>query len=397
MTAPDETDDTLGRMVSEFQETVGRLQMSQQALSRLCLQAQQTAGDLESYNRQILASITSGVLNLTAAGVVTMANPAARRILRMAESAPLLGRTAAEVWGADAPLTRLVEETLAEPRNRSRLELRHRAADGAEVWIGLSISLLTGRNGSLAGVTLLMSDLTEVRRLRAELSLRQRLAAMGELTACIAHNFRNSLATIMGNASMLSKRLSGDERNQRAVESVLREVREMESGIRQLLEGLADENAVARPIDLVEVARNVVDGLMPEMERRNVRASVEMRGDVCPVEADSGAMGQLVANLVRNALQAMPEGGELSVRVERDGERILLLVADTGVGIPAEIANRIFEPFVSGRPGGSGLGLALVNGTARRYGGDVEVSNRPGGGTEIRVRFPLKREVSLGG
>lgn len=390
---------SLEEMVAEFHATVGALAESQAALSRLADRAHQTVGDLESYNRQILASISSGVVNFTAGGVCTLANPAARQILRLGPSSALLGRTASEIWGADSPLAHLVDETVADPRNRSRIELRLPAPGGSDIWVGLSVSVLPGRGNKARGVTLLLSDLTEVRRLRAELSLKQRLAAMGELTACIAHNFRNSLATILGYAAILRRRVEEQEPLRGPVDAIQREVREMERSIQHLLEGLSPEAPPGPPADAAEVVRGVVEGLRPEMEKRNIRLRLELGARVPPLRADPGALGQVVANLVQNALEAMPNGGDLTVGLESDepAREITLTVKDTGRGIPRDQAARVFEPFYSTRKGGSGLGLALVQGTVQRYGGRVELESFPGEGTVFRVRLPLEGGVTVGG
>lgn len=397
---------SLDEMVAEFHATVGALAESQVALSRLADRAHQTVGDLESYNRQILASISSGVVNFTAGGVCTLANPAARQILRLGPSSALLGRTAADIWGGDSALARLVEETLADPRNRSRVELRLAAPDGSDIWVGLSISILPGRGDRPRGVTLLLTDLSEVRRLRAELALKQRLAAMGELTACIAHNFRNSLATILGYATILRRRVeqraAADDEQPEALtgplEAIQREVREMERSIQSLLEGLSPDAPAGPPADAVDVVRGVIEGLRPEMERRRVRARCELEAGLPPVLVDAGALGQVVANLVQNSLEAMPDGGDLAVGLAGDeaGREALLTVRDTGRGIPRELVHRVFEPFFSTRKGGSGLGLALVQGTVQRYGGRVELESWPGEGTLFRLRLPLEGVVSVG-
>jgi signal transduction histidine kinase len=380
-------------MVNEFQDTLGALQASHRELARLYHRAERTVGDLESFNRHVLASISSGVICFTADGAVSLANPSARRILRLAASLPLLGKTAAELWGSSSPVTALVEETLRSPRNRSRIELRLPGEDGADAWVGVSVSVLETRGSAVGGVILLMTDLTEVRALRAELSLRQRLGAMGELTACIAHNFRNSLAAILGYATLLSRRVGPEADLRRPVDAILREVQQMETEIRALLDGLRLDPSLEHRSDLAEVVRSALDGLRPEMDAAGVTLELKLARGAPPVRGDAGALGQMVANLARNAVQAMPEGGLLRISVASHASGLELLVEDSGVGIPPENLARVFQPFFSTRKGGSGLGLALVKSTADRLGGRVELESEPGRGTRARVLLPAAEVV----
>ena len=402
----------LDEMVRDFHQTLGALQASHTQLSRLRHQAEKTVEDLESYNRQVLSSISSGVVNLTGNGVVTMINPAARCILRLPSGSAAIGRSATELWGPEAPLTQLLTETQKQPRNRSRVELRLDAADGSEVWVGLSVSVLRARDGGLGGITLLMSDLTEVRRLRRELGLRQRLAAMGELTACIAHNFRNSLAAILGYATIMEKRVGDDEDHRRPLRAITREVREMEQGIRNLLEGLGPKESSLSLLDLGELVRDVVEGLRLELKERNIELSTELPHSLPPVMGDAGALSQLAANLIHNAIEAMPGGGSLSVRLTAAdacaGEspnppsgtcgtystttNLVLTITDTGVGIPPELKAKVFEAFFTTREKGTGLGLALARATAERHGGRIEVESRPDEGTTFSIILPAEVE-----
>ncbi|HEY7801659.1 MAG TPA: ATP-binding protein, partial [Dehalococcoidia bacterium] len=244
-----------------------------------------------------------------------------------------------------------------------------------------------------AGFIFTFQDVTELRRLEHDARLRQRLAAVGEMAAGIAHEIRNPLASMAGSIQILRRELPLTPEQDQLMDIVLRESARLNDTIRSFL-------AYARPqrfqIERHDVRRAVNDTALLLRNSAEVHPGHTVDVDVPPVavnyEADEGQIRQIIWNLATNGLRAMPEGGRLrlSVRTEptRDGEDLLLIVQDDGGGMPASTVEAMFQPFHGSFEKGSGLGLAIVHRIVTDYGGRIHVDSQPGRGTTMTVRLP---------
>jgi len=386
-------------VVSTVQRATEALREKEGELSRLYAAERSKAETLDRYQQTILGSISSGVISFKPDLTIVVFNKTARQIFGIGEE-EAVGRSCREVFGEEAEITAVAGEALRQQRIFSRLELSVRRKDGALRQVGLSSSLLKDGEGNLVGVALLLTDLTEILQFREQAVMRDSLAALGQMSAGIAHEFRNSLGVIMGYAKLLQRKLSSDEDSSHAyLEEILSEIDLLEATLRDFL-------AFAKPMQLSRVAVSVktltsetLDGFQQVMEDGRIKLLIDLPQEELTVQADPYALRQALGNLIRNALEAMPGGGELAVKVRSEGVEaggalggragmVEIIIQDTGPGVPHEDIDRIFTPFFSQKEGGTGLGLALVQKTVLALGGRVGVENREGGGASFSIRLP---------
>ena len=223
------------------------------------------------------------------------------------------------------------------------------------------------------------------RRARAtegELAKRRHLAALGEMSAVLAHEIRNPLASLKGHAQLLEEQLAGEDRKLAKAKRIVEEAVRLEQLTNTLLDFVRVgkiKRAAADPRALARRAAELTGGARVEIADQAAPASFEL---------DSMRVEQALVNLLRNALQVSPPGTPVQLKVAKETGGLLFVVADRGAGVPADLRERIFEPFVSGRTQGTGPGLAVVSRVAELHGGRAEVADRPGGGSEFSLWLP---------
>ncbi len=368
-------------IINAFQDVTRQLKEKEKELERLRALAEQRAENVESYTQNILQCVTSGVITFDRNGFSATANRSAEEILGM-EPHHILGKTCDDIFG-DGHICRLISETLGSghPSRRMETSLDRR---GEHIWLGFNTALLTDRRGAALGVILSFSDLTEVKRLQEQMELKERLTALGEMSAGIAHELRNPMAVISGYLSLLSKKQNSA--NQGIINSIAAEIDGMNRIIGDLL-------TFARPASLNRVRVNLkemLEGCMSTLlQARGREARITAIVSLADVEAslDEVLMRQAFSNLLRNAAEAMPDGGTLSVEAH-DGKEAAIVVRDTGVGIPVDKIKKIFLPFFTTKDKGVGMGLALTHKIITSHGGRIDVESREGKGTTFTVTLP---------
>ncbi len=374
-------------LVASFQAVLEKLRGQEQELQRL--KASRGGNSEGGFPAESLAnSLISGMMALDREGRIGLVNPAALQILGMSRS-EVEGRTAREILGEEAGLGRLIREALPGGKPRSREMVPHHRRDGKEIHLGVGLSPVVGEAGEVRGMVCLLSDLTEIRHLRERVALKENLARLGELSAGIAHEFRNSLATIQGYARLIARHAGAEEGEMAS--AIAREVQ----GIGKVVEDFL-QFARPAPLNLSEVdLRGILEDLVREMEQpaapRPFRIALE--GEFPDLPGDESLLKQAFHNLIRNAAQAMNGSGmRVTIRGTLEPEGTLQVeVADDGPGIPPEVLPHIFTPFFTTRPGGTGLGLPLVQRTIISHDGTIEVASQVGQGTRVRIRLPLRR------
>jgi signal transduction histidine kinase len=282
--------------------------------------------------------------------------------------------------------------------DENQYELRLVRKDGVRMYASIANSVITDENGSFAGGLILASDITERKKLEAQLAESQRLAAIGETTAMIGHDLRNPLQGIGGTIYLLRKHY----------ESMPEQKKEADGhGVLNLLD-MADES-VEYMNKIVSDLQNYAAPLRPELTQVNtiellnealsamripptVKISINVIEDLRKLTVDPLLMRRVVTNLATNAIQAMPQGGELKIAAQKDGDDALVTFQDTGVGIRAEDVSTIFTPFRTTKAQGQGLGLAVCKRLVEAHGGNITVNSTVGDGTTFTVRLPISRD-----
>ncbi len=341
--------------------------------------------------RNIIDQLGSGFLAVDRDGTVTRLNPAGARILGLSPEAAI-GRPFAEALGpARAEFAACVRGALADGQPRKRIEVEIAPA-GLVVPVGVSIDFLDGGCGACFGVVAVFSDLTEARRMREQLRRADRLAGVGELAASIAHEIRNPLASIRGSVEMLAGELELEGHQDQLLQLVLKESARVNRIIEDFLHFARVRPPQPRPLALGEFLPDVVLQLNQHVMAHG--GDVDVRWSLAPddleVAADPEQFVQVLLNLAINACEAMHYRGELRLRVAVDDDTwCVCAISDSGPGLDAEFGEQIFQPFVTTKKQGTGLGLPIVARIVHGHGGTIEAANGAAGGAVFTVRLPL--------
>jgi two-component system sensor histidine kinase PilS (NtrC family) len=342
--------------------------------------------DLQVVHRDVIQSITSGILTTDLAGIVTSANHAGLEILDR-EEAEMLGRPIQESglftvvqWGE---ATAASEQT---GRMRSEVEITR----GSNTrYVGFSISGLTDAERNHRGYIIIFQDLTRWRRMQEELRMRDRMVAVGELAAGLAHEIGNPLAAISGSVQMLSGSVDGDAAQRKLIEILLKESHRLDRTIKGFLRFARPRERSSVSFDIARLLAENFELLKNSEEvSSHHRLEMELDPPVARLFADPDQVSQIFWNLARNALRAMPDGGRLRVVGQLQGDWYRLQVIDTGRGMSEEQRTNLFHPFQSFFDGGTGIGMAIVYRIVQDHGGRLRVDSRPGAGTTITAELP---------
>lgn len=376
---------------SETDETAFLISTFERAAAALAARRPRPAdgidSDLAALERTLASSLESGAMLLDVEGAVLALNPAGADLLSVPPPTP--GTPLAEVAAGHRELHQVLAEAVGRERGVRRREI---GLDGRV--LGLSVHPLRRDDGAVRAFLVLFADLTESKRLAEESRLAEGLAQLGELAAGVAHELRNGLATLSGYLTLIERR-PGEE-------SAADYLDEMRQETRHLERVLTDFLAFARPGS----ARVEEVPLAPLLH--HVAADPALGGRVevaCPadaavtVSADPHLLERALKNLLHNAVEAEDGAGgparPVTLRLARgeDGG-VVMAVEDRGPGVPAELTKRLFQPFVSGRPGGVGLGLTLAHRIVTLHGGRLALAPRDGGGTRAEITLPPGRIVT---
>jgi two-component system sensor histidine kinase PilS (NtrC family) len=349
---------------------------------------QQMAGDLALLHQNTIRCLSSGLVTVSLEGAITSINEAACEILGISEVAAL-----GEGLASRIPKLKPVLDEAGPVGSVRRHELDAVRADGTVRRLGLSATPLSDHRGEVIGRVIHFQDLTELRRMEIAVQRSERLASIGRLAAGIAHEIRNPLASISGSVEIL-KTLPGadDTETRQLVDIAVREVDRLDRLISDLLDYARPRTEERQRLDLGEVATEIAKAFDAERRDRSITVVVQAEPMV-EVEGASGQIRQVLWNLIRNATDAMPSGGTIRITVAREeltgGRReSVLSVSDDGIGIPKEDLDRIFEPFFSTKPSGTGLGLPTVARIVEDHRGTVDIHSEWGKGTTFGLRFP---------
>ena len=267
-------------------------------------------------------------------------------------------------------------------------ETQARHKDGFLVPIWLSARLLH-EDGREVGIVGYFRDLRERRRLEMELLRSERLATLGKMVAHISHEIKNPLITIGGFAAQLGRLPDLPEDARRKLTLIYQEVQRLEKFLTDMstfTRGAPPKKTVG---DLLTLIREVAELMDSSFKERAVAFHLQAQGRIPPFAFDSGQIRQVLINLFKNALEAMPEGGDLTVNVEVRGDDLVLKITDTGHGIPPDQVPNLFTPFFTTKPGGTGLGLIICRGLIAQHQGEITIESEVDNGTTCAIRLPL--------
>ncbi|MGE0863044.1 MAG: nitrogen regulation protein NR(II) [Vicinamibacterales bacterium] len=359
-------------------------------------QATEEIADLQAFNQYVLDNLLSGLATADAGNRLVTFNRSA--MLITGRSGPLpIGETAGAVLQLPEAFAATISQDLARVRSK-RTDFQFRRPDGQVIDLGVSVAALPLPDGT-RGYLYTFQDVTEVKRFEQSARLQQRLAAVGEMAAGIAHEIRNPLASMSGSMQMLKHELPLSADQAQLMDIVLRESERLNQTIKSFLAYARPQRFQVQQLDLRALVQETAMLLRNSTEVED-RHTIEVRLPDQPVliDADEGQVRQIIWNLATNGLRAMPDSGTLTLSVAEEqagGVRTsVLLIEDEGVGIAPEDRDAIFQPFRGSFGKGTGLGLAIVHRIVSDYGGQIDVRARPGRGTAFRVAFPAARPAA---
>lgn len=345
----------------------------------------------------VLDSLNDGVLVSDTEHFFVLTNKAAERLLPMRRGD--VGET--KIW-------ELLEDYDIRDFVRSTLERQESVVDreftlnfgGGDRMLSLSIVPLV-QAGRIEGNLLRVQDISEKRAREARLRRAESLASLTTLAAGVAHEIKNPLGSIGIHLQLVNKALTGQSYVE--PDSIRGYLDVIDEEVERLNRIVVDFLFAVRPMDvnpvdtsLNEIINDMVDFVHYELEEQDIRLTLDLDGELPELRIDEKYFKQALLNLIKNAISAMPEGGELQIETSQRGDEALLRISDTGVGMSDEVMNKIFEPYFTTREFGSGIGLTLVYKIIREHMGEISVSSQEGRGSSFTITLPVpQRETHL--
>jgi PAS domain S-box-containing protein len=380
-------------MTASMQAVILKLREQEKELERLHRAERERAENTARLSEEVTRNMPSGLLVIGTNGLISATNPAAEQALGIKA---LAFRRYSEALGESSELSDLIQQCLADGKTFRREQTQHIAPDGSHRELGVTISPIRRAQEKATGAICLLSDLTELTALQKQMQLRENLAALGELSAGIAHEFKNALATISGYAQMILSEPNAADTIENA-KKILDQTRSITHVVTEFLR-------YARPLEISEEPvelRALLERTVCEILELQPQVRIGIEGNFSEIAGDEGLLRQVFLNLARNAAEAAVSNspnpavilrGETSESYEDRTQRIRIL--DNGPGIPIEALPKLFRPFFTTKVNGTGLGLAVVQKILLQHGGQVEAQNRVGGGAEFIVTLPATRTIS---
>jgi PAS domain S-box-containing protein len=343
--------------------------------------------------QRILATIESGVVAVGARGRITLFNRAAEGLAGVSAQA-LRGQP---VGHLPVPLARLLESTAADGESRSQVEIALPSSAGQLVPLMCSTSPLVGAQGARLGAVAVFSDLSRLKELEQEKRRAERLASLEAIASGMVHEIRNPLVSLKAFTQLLPTRFNDPEFRGSLVRVADREISRIDELLGRFRTLSSAQTQPMAPVDVTDPIQSTLELLKPEMEARNIKLRRVGAVSSSPIAGNASQMEQLFHNLCLNAIEAMSQGGELTVRVadlrEAGGNYLLVEISDTGPGIPPELFDKIFNPFVTSKARGSGLGLAICSSIADAHRATLRARNHTGRpGCTFTIEFPAAGE-----
>ncbi len=347
---------------------------------------------LREFSENIIESVDVGVLASNLEGRVDAWNSSMEKLygLRRSEA---VGRRLEEIFPAE-----LLAELPRANETQGTLSLYKfhlRSATGRSLTVNLSTVPLVGKDGRVLGRLLILDDLTERVKLEEQLVQAEKLSSIGLLAAGVAHEVNTPLAVIASQAQMLARQPSDEESHGRALDKIIKQAFRAAEIVNSLLKFSRVSGSEYAEVDLNRVIRETLALAEPMLRSSKIVVNAQLATPLPGVMGNPGKLQQVFMNLILNARDAMPRGGELTIATESENSTIQVEVSDNGVGIQSEHLNKIFDPFFTTKSAsrGTGLGLAVSYGIIREHSGEVRVESAVGKGTRFRLEFPVAGKV----
>lgn len=373
-------------LIGTFRGVIAKLKDKEQELARLHQTEKARADNVQLLNQDLIRSISSGLMIIDLTGKITVFNEAAQAILNVPRLIALNEPYRKIIPPISPGFKEDIDQCFDQKAPISRTEMEIQTREGQR-YLGATIMPLKDREQRFAGVFCLFTDTTEFKLLQQHMALKEKFASLGEMSAGVAHEFRNSVATISGYLQLLENKIDTEQKGY--VSSMQQELQELQRVVNDFL-------SFARPVSLEITNVSLQELLKETVEEVKVSPAFgtitfAMAGEFPVIKADESMMRQVFLNLIRNAAESI-EGtgrkGNVEAHGSISGKFAVVEIRDNGVGIPAADLSRIFTPFFSTKQKGVGLGLAIAQKLVLQHNGATSVESTPEGST-FRVQLPI--------
>jgi PAS domain S-box-containing protein len=355
--------------------------------------------DVKNFMESIFQSIASGIMVTGVNEMITYVNLAGERILGFSKD-ELIGKPLSSLSLREKQS--VVQSLLDNPEDLdTRKEGWMRKKNGAEVPVGFSINNHLDNRGELIGKIVIFRDLTNIYKYQEEILRMDRLVSLGKLSSGIAHELRNPLAGIKTTAQALGEELTEKDPRREYLQRITKEIDRLNELLKTFFSFAKPQKLNLTPCHVRDIINEIIPFLIKEIADKGIRFEEKYDPYLPRIKADKTQMHQVFLNLFLNAIQAMPEGGELKIGVSSfvsaggDGPRqnfVKAIVSDTGKGIPPHMVDRIFDPFFTTKPKGVGLGLSIAYQIINKHGGTIKVESQWEKGTSFVITLPENLE-----
>jgi signal transduction histidine kinase len=349
----------------------------------------------DAFFRHMVGGMRNGVLAFRRDGALTLINEEAYSIFDIPPGPGDLGRPIAEVLQAHPEVVRVLNTVFDVHHLPNRAELRLRPSGKV---IGYTLGLVRDDAGRVIGASMFFKDLTRVEQLEERERLRDRLAAVGEMAAAIAHEVKNPLAGIEVMAGLLRRKTGETPEAQKVLTDIITEAKMANKIVQEVLEFVRPIRLQVDRTGLAGAVRSALQLADTKVRRGEISVEVQVPEGLPLIQGDPHQLAQLFTNLLTNAYEAMEGRGRITINAREtrmeDGaagrDAVLVELADEGPGMPPDVAERVFSPFFTTKAQGSGLGLAIVRKIVDAHDGSIDMQTSPGRGTKVRVTLPVE-------
>ena len=394
------TGDEVEVLATNFATMTGEILAHQERQQQQFLEIQR----LQNYTEQLMITMADGLLSVDMAGTVVTINPSAKMLLGLSPTDTVEGQSIASILGESSQLHVLVKNILHKPVALTHREIEiSRQGDFQTILVGSSI--LYDTKGQPREIIFNLHDITELKKLEARMRQSERLAALGTLAAGMAHEIRNPLSAIKTFVQLLPRKVEKPGFLEKFNRTVPRETERINLLVEELLELSRVPKYDFTATDINRLLRQTIDTIESDLQKSNIDLRTDLLDQLPRVQADANQLVKAFHNLARNAIQAMPTGGQLRIKTmveeipldEQWGNtrrigRFIIIFQDSGQGIPAEELTQIFNPFFTTKDSGTGLGLPITHKVITEHGGQIEADSKEGHGTRFTIHLPIQEK-----
>jgi len=351
-----------------------------------------TLNEMKVYTSKLLETMDNAVISVDNKGNIKTFNRKSEEIFDKKKE-EVLNKDCQEVLNLNILGESIFKKCLLEKKNISQEIILEEKGLKKKI-LDLNTSFLADKSGEITGVVAVIRDVTEIKDLNEEVARHKRLAALGKLSAGIAHEIRNPLSSIRGLAQFVYNSFSKTDERKEDLNAIIQEVDRLNKLVVQVLDFAKLKKPNLTRFSLNDLIRKITELFKLETKDKQIKFSLELSPDISKIQADEDQVRQILMNVIINAIQAIPEKGEIKIKTEKTllkGESaIKLIIEDSGIGIPEKDFTQIFDPFFSTKDKGSGLGLSIVYKLIEAHQGEIKVESKEGEGTKFIIFLPQK-------